>query len=256
MSCKVWMVFLICFAGVVWADPKVVLEENFNDGGSTLAKHLLANKYISLAPKAGPDGSDAIRVTYEGDNRGGKRVTGGHPLNASLTEACLSFDVKFDKDFQWVLGGKLHGLGPDHKVTGGRNKRPDGWSARLMFGGKGFCSTYLYDQNKNHKYGIGKKTTKPVFTLDKWHHIVLHVKVNDPGKANGFAHAYIDKKLVIKSDSIIFRAVDGEKTLIRKFLFSTFHGGSSPKWAPVDKSGKPTSVYAFFDNFKVTNGKN
>jgi hypothetical protein len=40
----------------------------------------------------------------------------------------------FDQDWQWVLGGKLHGLGPEQPITGGNERLPTGWSARVTFG--------------------------------------------------------------------------------------------------------------------------
>lgn len=42
------------------------------------------------------------------------------PLATRETAATLVFDVRFDHDFQWMLEGKLHGLGPAKPVTGGR----------------------------------------------------------------------------------------------------------------------------------------
>ena len=64
----------------------------------------------------------------------------------------------------------------------------------------------------------------------------------------------IDGKAAVKTEKVVFRGSGGRDTQIRQLLFSTFHGGQKPRWAPVDKEGNPTTVHALFDNFKVTNG--
>jgi hypothetical protein len=237
------------------APPRILMREDFNGTGKDgFAARALQNPKIRLAEKAGPDGSDAIRVAYVGFKSGSERVTLRHPLDAKVDRATLSFDVRFDKAFQWTHGGKLHGLGPRKPITGGKQRKPDGWSARIMFKKEGRCATYLYDQDKKKKYGIGHTSSTPVFAAGQWHHVVLQVTLNDPGRSNGSARILIDNREALKSERIAFREKGGDETLIQQFLFSTFHGGSSSKWTPVDKQGNPTTVHACFDNFVVTEG--
>ena len=54
------------------------------------------------------------------------------------------------------------------------------------------------------------------------------------------------------SVGIIYCGEAGAHTLISQFLFSTFHGGNTTWWTPVDESGNSTTVYAYFDNIVVT----
>ncbi len=240
----------------LWAEePKLLLSENFNTPKKQgLYKTALRHKLVSLAKGEGPDGSDAIRVAYVGFERGSKRVVFQQNLSESVTEATLSFDVKFEQDFQFTHGGKMHGLGPKEPVTGGRERRPDGWSARIMWKKEGAALTYLYDQNPEKKYGVGDKTEAPVFKPGVWHRVELQVKLNDPGEANGAARILVDGKEVVRTTEVTFRASAAKGTDIEKFLFSTFHGGSASKWTPVDAEGKPTTVYALYDNVKVVEG--
>jgi hypothetical protein len=177
-----------------------------------------------------------------------------YPIGSKVNKATLSFDVCFDKEFQWTHGGKLHGLGPKKPITGGKQRKPDGWSARITFKEGGRCATYLYDQDKKKKYGTGHTSSTPVFAAGKWHHVVLQVTLNDPDQSNGCARILIDNREALRSERIEFRGKGGDDTLIQQFLFSTFHGGSSSKWTPVDKKGQPTTVYAYFDNFVVMEG--
>lgn len=123
-----------------------------------------------------------------------------------------------------------------------------------MFKQGGRCATYLYDQNQKKKntWGIGHTTKCPVFTKDRWHHVALQIKLNDPGGTNGYACILIDDQEVVKTENVKFREKGGDDTRIQKLLFSTFHGGNTNEWAPVDKNGQFTTVYACFDNFRVT----
>lgn len=236
---------------------RTLLGADFDhDTSAGLARALLAHRHIELARGAGPDGSDAIRVAYVGSNVGSERVGVFHPIGSAVDQATLSFDVRFDNDFQWVMGGKLHGLGPKRFISGGQERKPDGWSARIMFNSEGRCSTYLYDQDKEKKYGIGGRSEKPVFEAGRWHHVVLQVGLNTPGEPNGFSRILIDGKEVVHSRNVTFRAVGGSDTQIQTFLFSTFHGGNSAQWAPVDAQGNFVTVHADYDNFVVTEGIN
>ncbi len=218
------------------------------------AKELLSHSRISLAKDKGPDGSNAIRVDYVGYSRGSERVTVRLPLGEVMEEATLSFDVKFDKDFQWTRGGKLHGLGPKKPITGGAKRLPEGWSARIMWREEGTVQNYLYDQDQSKTYGIGERTKKGVFVLGEWHRVVIDVKLNDPGKKNGYTKTRIDGKEVAKTEGVEFRGEGGDETGIQLFMFSTFHGGHSKEYSPVDSKGKFTTVHAWFDNFEVVEG--
>ncbi|MEO0510462.1 MAG: polysaccharide lyase [Verrucomicrobiota bacterium] len=214
----------------------------------------MKERNVTLVEGSGTDGSAAILVAYVGSELGSERVTFKYPLSKAVSQATLSFDVRFEEDFQWRRGGKLHGLGPLKPVTGGQERRPDGWSARMMFEDDGKVSTYLYEQKHRWRWGARKQTVNPVFDAGKWHHVVLQVSLNDPDQSNGMVSIRIDEHEVARVSKVRFRGKGGSETLIQQLLFSTFHGGHSEKWAPVDDSGQLTTVYAWFDNFSVVEG--
>ncbi len=244
---------LMCHAEAM--DESLILSEDFDQvQAGDLSKALLGHRYISLAEGQGRDGGDAIRVAYVGMDRGSERVVVEFPLSRKVEQATLSFDVYFEDGFDWTSGGKLHGLGPKYKVTGGNARRANGWSARTMFKEGGYCTSYLYEQDTNYKWGRGLRSSKPVFEQGKWHHVDYVLQLNSIGEKNGFVHIYIDNELVVQSTEIEFRGVGGESTLIQKLLFSTFHGGNNSMWAPRDPEGHLTTNYALFDNFEVREG--
>ncbi len=250
-----WSATQVALSAESAASGRVLLRETFDNGdGKGFAARVLRHRHVELAKGAGPDGSDAIRVAYVGNKQGSERIVLQHPLGANVEQATLSFDVRFDRDFQWTFGGKLHGLGPARPVSGGGQRHPRGWSARIMFQKEGRCSTYLYDQDETKKWGIGKATDEPVFVAGQWHHVVFQVRLNDPAGSNGFARILVDGQNVLETENVVFRGTGGGETEIQQFLFSTFHGGNTTKWTPVDANGTPVTVHAYFDNIVITEG--
>ncbi len=239
------------------AENRRVFHESFDDPGKGLLYELLANgSHRKVVENEGAHGSRALKVTYEGGERGSERVTARYKLGERGPEYTLNYDVKFDRYFQFVKGGKLHGLGPDSPITGGKPMRPDGWSARVTFKEKGKVKSYLYSQNKDGKYGTSLYAEKFRFEKGKYYSVSLHLKLNTRStESDGFTHIYIDGDRVIQHDGVQFRGEGGDHTLISTFLFSTFHGGHKPNWAPRDSEGNYTDVHAYFDNIAVYRGK-
>lgn len=235
---------LVCRADFESADPYGIHE--------TLSAHRL----LDVVEGEGVDGSHALRATYEGYERGSRRIVSRIDLPKRMTEATLVYDVKFDEGFQFVRSGKLHGLGPDNPVTGGNEMKPDGWSARAVWVGRDGLRTYAYCQNKGGKYGQGPdRKLDFAFETNRYYSVSIHVKLNDPvDQANGSMRIYVNGKGVADHRGIQFRSEDGDHTTINQFLFSTFHGGSSPRFAPKDEAGNYTTVHAYFDNFAVYEG--
>ena len=169
----------------------------------------------------------------------------------------LNYDVRFNEDFQFVKGGKLLGLGPKKHITGGRPIVPEGWSARVTFKEGGAARLYTYHQDQPGQYGDRLPIQNPFyFEKDRYYAVSLHVRVNDsPETANGFSRLYVDGDLVDSHEGLRFRGEDSEASLINKFMFSSFHGGHMPEWAPRDADGNYTTVYAYFDNISVYEGE-
>ncbi len=240
-------------------DQKSPLLQIDFDSGSSAATSILKNERASLARGKGVDGSNALKVDYVGYDRGSKRVIRVIDLPRKLHHATLHFDVLFPRDFQFVRGGKLHGFGPANRVTGGGDITPAGWSARMMFKSNGRMSTYTYCHNKDTKWGrSGRATNRFAFNHHRGTYMTvsLYVRLNQPPKKkNGLSVVFINGKHVHVDQGIQFRTVDNKKSRIQSFLFSTFHGGSSKKWAPTDPDGQVTTVTAYFDNFEVYPGK-
>ncbi len=168
----------------------------------------------------------------------------------------LCYDVLFPEGFQFVKGGKLHGLGPKNPVTGGKPTKAAGWSARVGFRPKGGISTYIYDQEKKIKYGITKTASAFSFKPGVYHSVSLHIKINSSSNvADGFVRLYVDGKRVVETEKVKMRSTNETESLVGTFLFSTFHGGSSIEYAPRSAKGLFSREHAHFDNIAVYEGE-
>jgi len=238
--------------------PEPVLSMDFETvppGGG--AEYLLQHGKLTLAPGAGVAGSTGLRAEYTGYDRGSERIVRHVFLPEPGLEFSLNYDVNFGQDFQFVRGGKLLGLGPKKHITGGKPIVPEGWSARVTFKKEGGIKLYSYHQDMKGQYGERGEIQQPfTFEKERFYSVSLHVRVNDPPEAsNGFSRLYVGGQLIEQHQNLRLRGTGGDDTLVNKFMFSSFHGGHEPDWAPRDEHGNYTTVHATFDNISVYEGE-
>lgn len=236
------------------AEP--ILVANIGDGQSeSFGAKLAAHPLIHAAPGEGPGGADAVRVDYVGFPQGSERIVVRHRLPQTGDEMTLCFAVRFEDDFQFVRGGKMHGFVPDLPVTGGKATQAAGWSSRIMWRTGGALATYIYDQDKEGKWGIGIAAEDFRFEKNRWYAVSLHTRLNSAADAHdGFAHVYVDGRRLIEHNGLRFRAATDPGTEITHAYFCTFHGGNKPGWAPKDAEGNLTTVHALYSHFSVYEG--
>ncbi len=246
--------FLIFSFCTVFADDRhgLLFYSNF-EKTDAFAKAVLKSPNTSLAAKQGVGKSTALKVSYIPSKNGSQRVTVKYKINRKVSEASLNYDVKFDRNFDWAKGGKLHGVGPEKSVTGGKAVSKDSWSVRLMFRPAGGITSYIYKQDKKGKYG-DKTYAENTLKKDRYYAVTVYVKINNPGVKDGIVRVYLDGQLEIDLTKQMLRGnVNIDTGNIEYILFNTFHGGHSEDWAP-KKNGKPVTCYAYFDNFAVYKG--
>ena len=235
---------------------KPVLAEDFETDSGAVYRTLARDPRLVAVAGEGVGGSRALRTTYVGGPTGSGVMARAIPLGEAGSDYTLNYDVRFDRDFQFVRGGKMHGFGPARSVTGGDPLRPDGWSARVMWREKGRPVTYTYHQDQRDKYGDDGPAVAPfAFALDRYYAVSLHVRLNDPESANGLVRLYVDGALVSAQEGLRLRSVASKDSLIGNFLFSTFHGGHDPSWAPRNAAGAYVDVHAYYDNIAVYPGE-
>lgn len=231
-----------------------VFSEDFD--GFFRSSHASSLHHLDLASivfNEGTGASKALKVYYQGYERGSKRVIKTLPLAAGMTQATLAFAVKFCEGFDFAKGGKLHGFAPHNPITGGEPIEPDGWSARAMWGKGGQLKTYVYHQGMKGKYGEAKRAPDFQFQPGRYYRLAYKLTLNQPASAsNGDFSISVDGKEVVKHSGLQLRASDDASTLIHQFLFNTFHGGSAPEWAPRDQNGNYKRDCAYFDDIRIT----
>ena len=152
-------------------------------------------------------------------------------LGGKFNTITYSYWVKFPNNFDFVLGGKLPGIGSDKPNTGGNKPNGyDGWSIRSMWNRHGKLGQYVYHMDQKDKYGEFMEWNMPPISKGQWHHIQTTVQLNTPKQANGLIHTSVDGSMVLNRQNIRFRMTTGLK--IERFLFSSFFGGTGKQWAP------------------------
>jgi hypothetical protein len=167
----------------------------------------------------------------------------GLPTQDSLR---LSYYVRFSEDFDFVKGGKLPGLFGGIGNTGGEiPEGDDGFSTRFMWRRSGDGEVYAYlPTSEEHGTSIGRGSWS--FRPDTWYHLEQEVTLNQPGMTNGRIRVWVNDRLMLERNDLIFRSTETLK--IEGILFSTFFGGSDRSWAT------PNDAFADFADFKVMAG--
>jgi len=196
------------------------------------------------------DSGRGLRVTYPAGAIGGSSAVGGEWYFQQATkEKWLSYSVEFDNDFEFVLGGKLPGLGggstPSGGVGGGCGVGgTGGYSMRLQWGGgtgEPNMIGYLYYQGQNATFGeeidLGFVPQQGVK-----YNVKIGVDIGTAGNNDGWYRIYINGALLAQANNINFICA-GETWTNNAFMFSTFYGGNTPNWAPNNDN---TLIFADF----------
>ncbi len=166
-------------------------------------------------------------------------------MGAQLDSLHYSYWVKFPENFDFVLGGKLPGIGNDNaSAGGGKPNGHDGWSVRVMWDRHGKLGQYVYHMDQPSYFGDFLEWGGAEIQRGKWQQIKTFVKLNSPGKKDGIIRTWLDGREVLNKQDLRFRAGDDLK--IERFLFSVFYGGSGPEWAP------PHDMRLYLDEFVLS----
>lgn len=233
------------------------------DWGNTI---MSLNGIVEGRVTVAQDSSKIISVKYplgscgpkdsDGCNKGGG-AQWLMPLTQNYEELYLSYRVKFNSGFNFVLGGKLPGLtaGRDRLTmppTGGTKPGScDGFSARLMWKSNGIAETYLYSPAQPGNYGEDLAWQNPdgtpvQFIPGRWYVITQRLVMNTPGLYDGTLEMWLDGVKVQRKTNAFFRGEACPTLGVNQAYFSTFFGGSDSTWAAVKDE------YVFFDDFVIS----
>lgn len=160
-------------------------------------------------------------------------------------EYTFSFRVKFAPDFEWVKGGKLHGLSGGKGYAGGQSAADGkGWSVRVMWGAKGRLYPYVYHPDMPGKYGDTFGSTLAFAKPDQWYSITYYIKTNTRDRRDGVLRIDIDGKTLLEKTDLRFATVEGYHA-VDQLRWSCFFGGSGDDWRPT----KDNVIH--FDDFRL-----
>ncbi|GAA5978055.1 hypothetical protein JCM5350_007382 [Sporobolomyces pararoseus] len=207
----------------------------------------LSTNQAAVASAVDLSNGPAMQVTFpKGSiNPANKKApTGGvglyiSPLDLSkATNVSLEYSVFFPADFDFVKGGKLPGMYGGHKGCSGGQDSEDCFSTRLMFrtGGKG--ELYLYAPKSDpaqleslcntaplsycdSSYGFSIGRGAWTFERGAWSNIRQEIRLNTPGIADGGVRIFVNDKLVLSSDEVLYRADLGPTTPTSSSPFSS-----------------------------------
>jgi len=183
---------------------------------------------------------------------------GSQPFQTML----LTYDVAFDKGFNWTKGGKLPGIrGGKHANGCFGGNLPNGtdcFSIRLDWrpDGEGEANAFIPDPGNfcnatgvHCTSGAGISIAPSAFSFQSggWNRVSILVRLNDPPSAsNGDFSVYFNDVSAISQNNLQFRTSNDVNAT--GLVFSTFFGGDDSSWAP------PTDQHTFFRNIQMWGG--
>ncbi|KAL0574095.1 hypothetical protein V5O48_007854 [Marasmius crinis-equi] len=175
----------------------------------------------------------------------------GPPDLVTGREVVASYRVMFERDWEWVKGGKLPGIFGGvgdlaYRCSGGRqDERCKCFDVRLMWRQNGAGELYTYlpqtENNKsrllavpplsrgNNDYGYSVGRGSFTFEKGRWMCISLRVRMNNVGQEDGELELVVDGCSVICVQGLTFR--DSDEAVIKGMHFQTFFGGHGDDWA-------------------------
>jgi hypothetical protein len=190
------------------------------------------------------DGStgNIFRASYPPNKDGSPRLVKRTQLNRAVSTATTSFDMKLDRQFEFVKGGKLNGIGGGKATTGCEPIDPNGWSVRMMWRENGVPELYIYHQDRKEDCGDRFPSTSGfVFGPDTWYRIDIQVRMNSAVTTrDGYAVLFIDGVRQVEANNL--RLTGNSAVQIDQFQLNTFYGGSDRSWSP------SKTTYIYFDN--------
>jgi hypothetical protein len=194
----------------------------------------------------------------------GPRACGGQwltDLGRDYDELYLSYKIKFKPGFEWVLGGKIHGLLGEPDNDGNAPPPYDGGFNILICWdetpGRNI-KFYYYHQDQTHNYGDIYLWDQAIET-DRWYTITLRAVMNTVnngvGSNDGILEGFVDGKLVAQLGGIRFRNFD--YIGINILEISTFYGGFEDYWAPKNDQWIETDdfyVFTYKEGINVPRG--
>lgn len=230
-------------------------------------------KNTSIVQEAGPHNKFIRQTLVGGACCSSEGIVVPTKLPSTVDEATIQYDIRFDTNFDWSLGGKLPGLGgivpgvsgitpgtPTGCTPAGDSRLEYGWTGRGMwitpaagFGKENPKSPvewigYMYNFAKKNDCGDNVRSGKS-FVAGTWHTIKQRYKMNTfnadgSPKTDGVHQMWFDGTLAVDNQAVAYRT--NPDLHVNYLYWEIFRGGSTAAWA-----GSITNTIDF-DNLLIT----
>lgn len=219
--------------GKAWSNPKIVTT--------------------NVGPQIVKDGKRKVLMLPFKKGKAGKEDKASWHIDFKKSYDVLycQYQVKFEKGFDWKMGGKLPGFAGGDKPGGGRHSN-EGFSSRIMWRPRGEMHQYSYYPEDSAHNGTGfwwhnlgsKEMERLKFIPGKWHTIKMKINMNRNWDNPGYIICWLDGKLALHQE-VKWKLKDARYG-IEYFLFTVFFGGNDNSYAPKRDSK------LYFDNFIIS----
>jgi hypothetical protein len=175
-----------------------------------------------------------IKAAGEIQPKSGMGFTWLMPKLAAATSACLSYDVWLPEDFAFGQGGNLPGL------FGGENTDAPSKSGKFAFsvqngwGENAAAQVFIRSAAEAKGNTIAINSNWLHLKPGRWTRIEQEIILNEPGQENGTLRVWVDGKLQLEKDDMLFR-LDSRGTF-RGVVADIHYGDNGADFAAVPKS--------------------
>ena len=231
-----------------------VNENNAEFGGGT-------NTWIVTDTINGVE-STALRIRHQDDTFTYPQYHGAEVMayiDTNMTEAYLSYHIKYSEDFQSLNNGKMPGIGSLQYIQNPRKTTIDGFLGKLQMKRAGYIDTYHFDDTHWDYQNPGPANWVPwgfdtscgctdydttFVTFGSWHQIDIRIMMNTYTNSvsddNGIFEVAQNGHIIFQETGIAYHDIEADTNRVTAVNVSSF-------WNQV-----PTEViYTYLDNFKV-----
>lgn len=199
---------------------------------------------------------------------------------ASNKQACLSYDILFDHDFEFgTVGGKIPGLHgfnyesgqtPDATYCAGPYEYDSSICFSSRYSYRNISSIAQYESQMYYEiipwmdeqecrdawncdlpYGEGMVMNAPQPELteakkSEWTNIRQEIKLNDEGESNGYIRVWYENNLIYSEENLTI--TQGGNVPINGILMHALFGHGTDL-----SQGSPTTQYSYFADFEIAN---
>lgn len=206
-----------------------------------------------------PVDGTALRATVPAGGLTGMNVLFNfqEQLGFEPTEVFFRYYLRFNQNWEPVVGGKLPGIAGRYRVAGWGGRKSDGtngWSSRGVYmtnipaqnplAGHVPVGNYIYHTGMG-RWGdnvLWQDGLLGLLEKDRWYSIEQRLVMNTPGLNDGITETWIDGRLAYRRTNWRWRNEGFDNIKIEQIWLNVYHGGTTPS---------ATDISLYIDNIVI-----